>query len=100
MPQLSQAQLKLIVQYALDRDETTSVYSAAPTNLTSIAPDPVARIGSTLDELNLGSERVGNGRHVGYEDDYEAIDEYREPLGHNVEHSCSYVSYCPDCTTR
>lgn len=84
-----------MAKYALDRDETTSVYSAAPTNLTSVAADPhdpVSRLGGTLDELNLGSERVPNGRHQavpGYEDDYEAADGFREPLGHNIEHSCS-----------
>jgi hypothetical protein len=65
------------------------VYSAAPTNLTSVAPDQpeaVARVGSTLDQLSLNGQSAVNGR--GYaEEEYEI----EEPLGHGVEHSCRSV---------
>ena len=80
----------MTIQYALDRDETTSVYSAAPTSLTShLAKPNVGRLGAALDELNLDAQSsihgLGGGR---FEEEYDGGEEYREPLGHNVEHAC------------
>ncbi|ORY31278.1 RNA helicase-domain-containing protein [Naematelia encephala] len=84
-------------------DDTTSLYSAAPTTLTSLTGQrtslaPPSELSLALESLNLngnghdhahGHGHVGGGRN-GYEDEYEQAMDQEVPLGQGVEHACSY----------
>lgn len=91
----------LTLQYGADQDDTTSLYSAAPSTTTippiGHGPHPQssrAELGLAIEDLSLETSGQsngtnGNGHGQGYEEDYDQVlDEMREPLGHNVEHAC------------
>lgn len=75
-------------QYGVDHDDTTSMYSATPSNLTEqvLVPPPRLGIEHGLDEMSLSSH-VLNSAMMDY---YDTADEFREeePFGYGIEHAC------------
>ncbi|EKC98873.1 hypothetical protein A1Q2_06844 [Trichosporon asahii var. asahii CBS 8904] len=71
-------------QYGVDQDDTTSMYSATPSNLTEqiIVPQRTTGLERGIDEISLTSRPVNN-----FGEEYDRDDE--PPLGHGVEHACS-----------
>ena len=70
-------------QYGVDQDDTTSMYSATPSNLTEqiIVPQRNTGLERGIDEISLTSRPVNN-----FGEEYDRDDE--PPLGHGVEHAC------------
>lgn len=76
-------------QYGVDQDDTTSMYSAAPSNLTEQVLVPPARTGLErgLDAMSLSSH-VHSSAMMDY---YDGADEFREedpPFGYGIQHAC------------
>lgn len=74
---------QLTDQYGVDQDDTTSMYSATPSNLTEqiIVPQRTTELERGIDEISLTSRPVNN-----FGEEYDRDDE--PPLGHGVEHAC------------
>ncbi|CAK9780109.1 unnamed protein product [Cutaneotrichosporon oleaginosum] len=87
-------------QYGVDQDDTTSIYSATPSNLTEQVLVPPARASHdrATDVMSLSSLH-----HSSAMMDYYEGDEFREeqPFGYGIEHACSYCGiHNPKCVAK